>query len=224
MPLTISDLAAAAVAENREEMVSAVNDLIRGLGVAAQPLNHPSAPFRLNQAAMKGALFSVCVFFRKFGDIEAAGLNWPLEMLLIALLDLEGGTQPALLKPRRAGHAPPMSYAKQVLAFHAASALDELMNLGLSRAAGAQAVAQQIKLAGIPLTGRKPVTARLVISWRDRFHAGSDAMPDFMVEIWRRQPARKPSAPGLRPGSPAARIVLRHFRQKVERLAANLKT
>jgi hypothetical protein len=88
-----------------------------------------------------------------------------------------------------------MSCAKQVLVFHAASILDELMKLGLSRADGAQAVAQQIELAGIFLTGRKPVTAGLVISWRTRLHAGSGAMPDFVVEIWR----RRPSPAGRRP-------------------------
>jgi hypothetical protein len=91
------------------------------------------------------------------------------------------------------------------------------MNLGLSRAAGAQAVAKEIEQAGISLPGgkKKPVTADLVISWRDRLNAGPGAMADFIVEIWRRQPA---------PGSPTPQSVLQNFRQKVERLAANLKT
>jgi hypothetical protein len=155
------------VAENREEMFSAVYDLMLGLGEDAVLLNDPTTPFRLKQAAVKGALGHVCAFLRRFGDIEEAGLNRPLETLLIALLDLERGTQPELLKPRRAGHAPSRSPGKQALVFHAAFALDQLMDLGLSQEEGAQAVARQIKLAGISLTGRKPVTANRVVDWRD---------------------------------------------------------
>ena len=111
MPLTSSDLAAAAVAENREEMFSAVYDLTLGLGEAAVILNDHAAPLRLKQAAVKGALGHVWTFFRKFADFEEAGLNWPLETLDIALMDLELGTQPELLKPRRTGTGgtPPMS-------------------------------------------------------------------------------------------------------------------
>src|SRR5215472_9831698 len=145
MPLTSSDLAAAAVPENREEMISAVNDLMRGLGKAAMTLSEPRAPFQWKRAAMKGALGSVWTFFQKFADFEEAGLNWPLETLDIALMDLEAGTLPALLKPlRRARGALPMSYAEQTLVRHAALVLGELMNRGLSRADGARAVAKEI--------------------------------------------------------------------------------
>ena len=123
-----------------------------------------------------------------------------------------------------------MSYARQTLAHHAAFVLGELMDLGMSREAGAEAVAKEIGQAGIFLPGeQKPaVTADLVISWRDRLNAGPGAMDDFIVEIWRRRPDRRPSGPGSRRGSqvdsPAARIVLKRFRQRMERLAANLKT
>jgi len=63
MPLTSSDLAAAAVAENQEEMVSAVNELMRGLGEAAAPLNDPAVPLRMKQEALQGALAYVHNFF-----------------------------------------------------------------------------------------------------------------------------------------------------------------
>jgi hypothetical protein len=124
-----------------------------------------------------------------FGDIEEAGLNRPLETLLTALLDLELGTLPKLLEPRRTVGQPPMSYARQMLTYFAAFVLDELMDLGMRREAGAQAVAKEIGQAGIFLPGeqKKSVTARLVISWRDRLNAGPGAM-DFIVEIWRRRP------------------------------------
>jgi len=224
LPLTSSDLAAAAVAENREEMISAVNELMLGLGISAAPLNDPAVPLWMKQEALQGALGYVCGFFRRFGDIEEAGFNRPLETLLIALVDLERGTLPALLKPRRAGHAPSMSYAKQALVIHAAVALEELMNLGLRRAAGSQAVAREIKLAGISLTGRKPVTAERVVDWRDQLNAGSGAMPEFAVEIWRRLQARKRSDGSLRPVPGADQIVLQNFRRILDRLARNLKT
>jgi hypothetical protein len=223
VPLTSSDLAAAAVAENQEEMFSAVYDLMLGLGEDAVLLNDPTTPFLLQQAAVKGALGHVCAFLRRFGDIEEAGLNRPLETLLIALLDLEGGTQPELLKPRTAGHAPSRSPGKQALVFHAAFALDQLMDLGLSQADGAQAVARQIKLAGISLTGRKPVTAKRVVDWRDQLNAGPGAMPGFVVEIWRKFLARKRSDGSLRPAPGADRIVLQSFRRILDRLATNLK-
>ena len=236
MPLTSSDLAAAAVAENREEMFSAVYDLTRGLREVTVILNDPATPFRLKQAAVKGALGHVWTFFRKFADFEEAGLNWPLETLDIALMDLELGTQPELLKPRRTGTGgtPPMSYAKQTLAHHAAFVLGKLMDLGMDQKVGAQAVAKEIGQAGISLSGGKKnpgVTADLVIRWREQLNAGPGAMNDFIVEVWRRhqkQKDRKPSGPGSRRGSqvdsPAARIVLKRFRQRMERLAANLKT
>jgi hypothetical protein len=217
LPLTSSDLAAAAVAENREEMDSAVKQLVAGLGEAAKVLNNARAPFQLKRDAMKRALGHVWAFFRKFADFEEAGLDEPLEMLLIALLDLERGTQPELLKPRRAGHAPPMSYAKQTLALRAAVALNEQMRLGLDRDAGAEVVARQITLAGIRLPNGKPVTDKLVISWRKQLQASSGAMAGSWLRV------RKPSAPDLRPGLPVARIMLRHFRQRMERLAVNLK-
>jgi hypothetical protein len=223
LPLTTSDLAAAAVAENQEEMFSAVYDLMLGLGEAAVLLNNPEAPFRLKQAAVKGALGHVCGFLRGFGDIEGAGLNRPLETLLTALLDLEGGTQPELLKPRSVRHAPSMSYGKQALVIHAAFALDQLMGLGLSQAAGAQAAARQIELAGIPLTGRKPVTARRVVDWRDRLNASPGVMPGFAVKIWRRLQAQKRSDASLEPVPGTDRIVLQRFRLTLDRLATNLK-
>jgi hypothetical protein len=223
LPLTTSDLAAAAVAENQEEMFSAVYDLMLGLGEAAVLQNNPATPFLLKQAAVKGALGHVCGFLRRFRDIEEEGLNRPLESLLTALVDLEGGTQPELLRPRRAGHAPSMSYGKQALVIHAAFALDALMGLGLSQAAAAHAVARQIELAGIPLTGRKPVTARRVVDWRDRLNAGPGAMPAFAVETWRRLQAQKRSDGSLQPVPEADQIVLQHFRLILDRLATNLK-
>jgi hypothetical protein len=204
-------------------MISAVNELMQGLSDTAAPLSHPAAPLRLKQAAMKGALGHVYAFFRKFGDIEETGLNLPLKMLLTALADLEGGTQPALLRPRRARHAPSMSVAKQTLAFHAAHTLDQLMEFGLSREAGAQEVARQIELAGISLTDRKPVTAKRVADWRDQLSAGPGAMPGFVVEIWRGLPARKRSDGSLRPVPGADQIVLKNFRRILDLLAANLK-
>jgi hypothetical protein len=231
MPLTSSDLAAAAVAENREEMIAAVKELMRGLDIQAAPLNNPAVPLWMKQEALQGALGYVHNFFRKFADFEEKGWNGPLETLLIALVDLESGALPALLKPREVGGTP-MSYARQILAHHAALVLDELMNLGMSRAAGAREVAKEIGRADISLPSgkekKKLVTAGLVISWRDRLNAGWDAMPDFIVEIWRRRQDRKPSRRGSRRGSqvvpPGARIMLQRFRQRMDRLAANLKT
>jgi len=232
VPLTSSDLAAAAVAENQEAMISAVNELMRGLGISAAPLNDPAVPLRMKQEALQGALAYVHNFFRKFADFEEKGWNGPLETLLIALVDLESGTLPGLLKPREVGGTP-MSYARQILAHHAALILDELMNLGMSRAAGAREVAKEIGRADISLPSakeeKKLVTAGLVISYRNRLNAGWDEMPDFIVEIWRRrQKDRKPSRRGSRRGSqvvsPDARIMLQLFGQRMDRLAANLKT
>jgi hypothetical protein len=129
-------------------------------------------------------------FFAKRPELCA-----PLLRVSNALFELNHGRVSPLFKPiQRKGHSPGQPNAHALLKGHAARALSELMASGMPIDDAATKIAMALKQAS--KKGLRPVTARTVINWRERFEQGpGPGAPQAALHVY----SRNPGPPGGTP-------------------------
>jgi hypothetical protein len=151
---------------DREAIAHQCDMLIRAYEVSRR---HPDK----HRLAAMFALKAVLNFIMRSDELRAPKLMSCLLDLWAALVDLERGAEPSLLKLKPKRSRRPDSSDREMMKGAAAAAMSLLMKIGQTREEAARRVANELCRNGVKLGGHRQLRWGTVASWRDQARRAS---------------------------------------------------